>query len=70
MVRNSPPSAAAPSCSSAIRASENIDKSRATLVSCMTTPRFDYAGFRMIPRAELETLCPAQAAELGYLVLE
>ena len=54
----------------ALFASENIDKSRATLVSCMTTPRFDYAGFRMIPRAELETLCPARAAELGYLVLE
>lgn len=48
-------------------ASENLDKSRATLVSCMTAPHFDYAGFRLISREELSRLCPARAQELGYL---
>ena len=51
-------------------ASENLDKSSATLVSCMTAPHFDYAGFRMIARGELERLCPDRAAKLGYLILE
>ncbi len=51
-------------------ASENIDKSRATLVSCMTTPRFDQAAFRMIGRGELERVCPRHAKELSYLTLE
>ena len=51
-------------------ASENLDKSSATLVSCMTMPRFDYAGFRMIARSELERLCPDRAAELSCLILE
>ena len=54
----------------ALFASENLDKSSATLVSCMTAPRFDYAGFRMVARGELERLCPDRAAELGYLILE
>ncbi len=51
-------------------ASENLDKSRATLVSCMTTPHFEQAGFRMIERAELFRVCPAHARELEYLVLD
>ncbi len=54
----------------ALFASENLDKSRATLVSCMTTPHFDYAGFRMIGHDELARVCPAQAEKLSYLVLE
>lgn len=51
-------------------ASENLDKSRATLVSCMTTPHFEQAGFRMIVRAELSQVCPARARELEYLIAE
>ncbi len=54
----------------ALFASENLDKSRATLVSCMTTPHFDYAGFRMIGRDELARVCPGRTEELSYLVLE
>jgi predicted cupin superfamily sugar epimerase len=51
-------------------ASENLDKGSATLVSCVTAPHFDYAGFRLVGRAELARVCPARAEELSYLVLE
>ncbi len=50
-------------------ASENIDKSSATLVNCVTAPHFDSAGFRMIGRDELARVCPAEAEQLGYLTL-
>lgn len=50
-------------------ASENLDKSRATLVSCMTAPHFDYAGFRLIGADELARVCPGRAPELSHLVL-
>ena len=34
-------------------AAENIDPDGYTLVSCMTTPKFRYAGWRLVPKEEL-----------------
>jgi len=42
----------------AIFAAENIDKKSYTFISCMTTPRFVYEGFRLVPRAEVKKLYP------------
>lgn len=42
----------------AIFAAENKDKSAYTLVSCVTTPRFRYEGFRLVPRQEVQNLYP------------
>ena len=40
----------------AIFAAENIDKNSYTFISCATTPRFDYKGFRLVQRAELKKI--------------
>ena len=53
----------------AIFAAENLDKTGYTFVSCMTAPKFSYAGFRLISRAELRTLCPGEAERLDRLAL-
>jgi len=45
-----------------IFAAENIDKESYTFISCVTTPRFRYEGFRLVPRAELKRQYP-QATE-------
>ena len=50
-------------------ATEAVDKSGYGFVSCVTAPRFAYAGFRMIGREELKRLCPAEAEALEYLIL-
>ena len=36
-----------------IFAAENLDPKGYTFVSCMTTPKFSYAGFRLVEREEL-----------------
>ena len=53
-----------------IFAAENIDKSSWTFISCATTPRFKYEGFRLVPRRELKTLCPALPKEILRLACE
>ena len=53
----------------AIFASENIDKSGYTLVSCMTAPKFTYETFRLVSYEEIKALCPGQAEGLRYLVI-
>ena len=42
----------------AIFAAENLDKDGYTFISCVTTPRFDYKGFRLISKAELKKIYP------------
>ncbi|MBE8952480.1 MAG: cupin domain-containing protein [Quinella sp. 1Q7] len=54
--RNEQPTVVVPA--GAIFAAENIDKDGFTLVSCTTTPRFTYDGFRLVPRSELERSYP------------
>lgn len=53
-----------------IFAAENIDRDGYTFVSCMTTPRFDYKGFRLVPRAEVRKKYPALPEEILQLAYE
>ena len=46
--------------SGVIFGARNLDSSGYTFVSCATAPKFTYAGFRMVHRAEMEKLCPAE----------
>ena len=48
----------------AIFAAENTDKNSYTFISCATTPRFDYKGFRLVSRAELKKQYPALSADV------
>jgi len=43
-----------------IFAAENIDQSRYTLISCMTTPKFKYQGWRLVGQTELLKHFPQQ----------
>jgi len=53
-----------------IFAAENIDKSSWTFISCATTPRFKYEGFRLVSRRELKSLYPALPEEILRLAYE
>ena len=54
----------------AIFAAENMDKNSYTFISCATTPRFDYKGFRLVPRAELKKQYPALSADVLQMAYE
>lgn len=54
----------------AIFAAENIDKNSYTFISCATTPRFDYKGFRLITKAELKKFYPDLPEELLKMAYE
>ena len=52
-----------------IFAAENIDKESFTFISCMTTPRFNYKGFRLVTVGELKKNypdLPAQILSMAY----
>ena len=51
-------------------AAENLDKTSWTFISCATTPRFKYEGFRLVPRRELKKSYPALPAEILRLAYE
>ena len=51
-----------------IFAAENINKDSYTLISCMTTPRFRYEGFRLVRKNELKKIYPSE--EILYLAVE
>ena len=53
----------------ALFASENIDKSSYTLVSCATAPAFTYDTFRLIGEEELKRDWPDVYPETGYLAM-
>ena len=50
-----------------IFAAENIDSGRYTLISCMTTPKFKYQGWRLVGQAELLKRSPQQQALIKRL---
>jgi predicted cupin superfamily sugar epimerase len=50
-----------------IFAAENIAPSSYTLISCMTTPKFNYKGWRLVGQAELLKLSPQQQALIKRL---
>lgn len=50
-----------------IFAAENIDSGSYTLISCMTTPKFKYQGWRLVGQAELLKRSPKQQALIKRL---
>jgi predicted cupin superfamily sugar epimerase len=50
-----------------IFAAENIAPSSYTLISCATTPKFNYKGWRLVGQAELLKLSPQQQALIKRL---
>ena len=51
----------------AVFAAENLRSDCYSFVSCVTAPKFDYSGFRLIGRDELRERWPELADETGYL---
>lgn len=54
----------------AIFAAENLNSESYTFVSCMTTPKFKYEGFRLITRAELKKFYPQSTEKILRLAYE
>lgn len=54
----------------AIFAAQNLDPSGYTFVSCVTTPKFSYEGFRLVYKNEIKELCPDVPEELYLLAYE
>mgnify|MGYP003571425154 CR=1 FL=1 len=54
----------------AIFAAENLNPESYTFVSCMTTPKFNYAGFKLITRAELKKIYPQADENILRLAYE
>ena len=50
-----------------IFAAENLERDGYTFVSCATTPGFEYAGFRIIPRDEIRERFPDVFNEIEHL---
>ncbi len=51
----------------AIFAAENLDKNSYCFVSCATTPKFMYEGFRLVDSEEIKSLCPSEYDNIGHL---
>lgn len=49
-------------------AAENLLKDEYTLVSCVTTPKFEYSGFRLIGKEEIKKRFSGLAEEVMHLV--
>ena len=49
-----------------IFAAENIDPEGYTLISCLTTPKFRYEGWRLVPKAELLLKYPGSGALIQH----
>ncbi len=53
-----------------IFAAENLDKDSFTFISCATTPRFTYKGFKLVTRAELKKIYPRATNDLLKMAYE
>ncbi len=51
----------------AIFAAENLDKSSYCFMSCATTPKFTYDGFRLVADIEIREICPADYEKVKHL---
>lgn len=51
-------------------ATENIDPSGYTFVSCVTAPKFSYEGFKLIGKSAIKEIYPAASDELLELAYE
>lgn len=54
----------------AVFAAENLDKDGYTFISCVTTPKFRYEGFRLVGKNEIREKYPDIAADVEYLAYE
>lgn len=54
----------------AIFAAENLDLESYTFVSCLTTPKFNYAGFKLITQKELKQIYPQATEKILRLAFE
>ena len=50
-----------------IFAAENLDPGKYTLISCVTTPKCKYQGWRLVGQAELLKRSPQQQALIKHL---
>ena len=50
-----------------IFAAENLEADGYTFVSCVTTPQFEYAGFRIVGKDEIRERFPELYGEIGHL---
>ena len=53
----------------AIFAAENLDKDSFCFMSCATSPKFTYDGFRLIGKKEIRDICGEGAERVLYLAL-
>ena len=53
-----------------IFAAENLENDGYSFVSCVTTPGFDYDGFRLVGREELSQQFPDEYDRIGYLAAD
>ena len=51
----------------AIFAAENLDKSGYCFMSCATSPKFTYDGFRLVGESEIRSICGQEADKILYL---
>ena len=51
-------------------AAENLDKDGYCFMSCMTSPKFMYEGFRLIGKKEISDICGKDAQTIQYLAYE
>ena len=51
----------------AIFAAEPLDKESYSFVSCATTPKFTYNGFRLVDAEEIRTICPDDYDRISHL---
>ncbi len=51
----------------AVFAAENLDKGSFCFMSCATTPKFTYDGFRLVSDKEIKDICPADYEKIKHL---
>ncbi len=54
----------------AIFAAEPLDRDSYSFVSCATTPKFQYEGFRLIDAEEIRSICPDEYEEIRHLAFK
>ncbi len=51
----------------AIFAAENLEKDSYCFMSCATTPKFTYDGFRLVYATEIKSLCSSEIDDIKHL---
>ncbi len=53
----------------AIFAAENLENDGYCFMSCATTPKFTYDGFRLVDATEIKSLCPSEIEDIKHLAI-